>query len=70
MTFVEHYDFRHLPNGCDDLGRTETFDRVLFQVPETARGRSDYIHGLILGEPAWKPSDKQSVEILIGEPLP
>ena len=68
--FVEHYDFRHLPEGHDDLGREEDFSLVSFAVPETASGRFDYVHRKILGAPQWKRTDKQSVEILIGEPLP
>ena len=68
--FIEHYDFRHLPGGHNELGETEVFARVEFAVPETASGRFDYIHEKILGAPGWKHIDKQSVEILIGEPLP
>lgn len=68
--FIEHYDFRHLPAGHDELGRREDFARVIFTVPVTASGRFDYIHEKILGAADWKPIDKQSVEILIGEPLP
>ena len=68
--WIEHYDFRHLPAGQDGSGHTETFARVSFRVPEAAGDRSDYIHGTSLGKPAWTHIDRQSVEILIGEPLP
>ena len=68
--FIEHYDFRHHPAGHDGLGREEDFARLVFNVPETASGIFDYIHEKILGAADWKPIDKQSVEILIGEPLP
>ena len=63
--FIEHYDYRHLPSGHDEIGRVEDFSRVEFEVPEGARSRSDYIHGLTLGQPKWEPTDKQSVEMLI-----
>ena len=57
--FIEHHDFRHRP-----------FAQITFAVPETASGRFDYSQGQILGAPRWKSIDKQSVEILVGEPLP
>ncbi len=66
--FVEHHDFRHLPGGYDDLGRAEAFARVEFSQATTAtlaRGLSP-----TLGRPSWRHIDRESVEILIGEPLP
>ena len=68
--FIEHYDHRHQPKGYTFGGALEDFAQVTFAVPETASGRFDYIHGKILGAAQWKPIDKQSVEILIGEDLP
>ena len=68
--FIEHHDFRHRLGKNDDPGQEETFAQITFAVPETASGRFDYSQGQILGAPRWKPIDKQSVEILIGEPLP
>ena len=68
--FIEHYDHRHLPGGHDDLGHTEDFARVVFEVPEDRQGRFDYVHGTILGKPEWKHTDRESVEQLIDCPLP
>ncbi len=67
--FIEHHDFRHRLRSQDDPSQEETFAQITFAVPETASGRFDYSQGQILGAPRWKPIDKQSVEILIGEPL-
>lgn len=68
--FIEHHDFRHRLGKNDDSGQEETFAQITFAVPETASGRFDYSQGQILGAPRWKSIDKQSVEILVGEPLP
>lgn len=68
--FIEHYDHRHRPAGYTAGDSQEDFARVSFAVPQTASGRFDYLHEKILGAAQWKPIDKQSVEILIGEPLP
>ena len=68
--FIEHHDFRHSLARDDDQSQEETFAQITFAVPETASGRFDYSQGQILGAPRWKSIDKQSVEILIGEPLP
>lgn len=67
---IEHHDRRHQPAGDAAPGQEEGFAQVSFAVPETASGRFDYVHGQILGATRWKHMDKQSVEILIGEPLP
>ena len=68
--FIEHHDFRHRLGSDGDPGREESFAQITFAVPETASGRFDYSQGQILGAPRWKSIDKQSVEILVGEPLP
>ena len=68
--FIEHYDHRRHPGGHDGQGHTEDFARVCFGVPQAQPDRYSYIHGLTLGKPAWKPTDKQSVEMLIDCPLP
>ena len=68
--FIEHHDFRHRPRSQYDPSQEETFAQITFAVPETASGRFDYSQGQILGAPRWKSIDKQSVEILVGEPLP
>ena len=68
--FIEHHDFRHRLGKNDDPGQEETFAQITFAVPETASGRFDYSQGQILGAPRWKSIDKQSVESLVGEPLP
>lgn len=70
VTWIEHYDFRHTPDGHDGSGHEQTFARVRFSIPTEAGAKFDYIHGASLGKPAWKHIDRQSVEILIGEPLP
>ena len=68
--FIEHHDFRYRSGTNDEPGQEETFAQITFAVPETASGRFDYSQGQILGAPRWKSIDKQSVEILVGEPLP
>ena len=65
VVFIEHHDQRHLPGGHDDLGRTEGFSRVVFEVPGDRKGNLDYLHGTTLGKPDWKHTDRQSVEQLI-----
>ena len=70
LTWVEHYDYRHRPGGRSASGkRTESFDRVLFlggARPVPAAGQV----APPLGEPDWQPTDKASVEALLGEALP
>ena len=66
--FVEHYDFRHLPGGCDDLGRSEVFAQVEFSGANAATLARDL--SPTLGRPGWRHTDRQTVEIWIGEPLP
>ena len=70
VTWIEHYDHRHTPSGHDGGGHEQTFARVRFQVPTEAGARFNYIHGTSLGRPAWTHIDRDSVETLIGEPLP
>ena len=68
VTWIEHYEFnakQQIP-----FGRTGSFARVRFEAPTEASARAAYIHGVSLGKPAWTHIDRQSVEILIGEPLP
>ena len=70
VTWIEHYDYRHTPEGHDGSGHEQSFARVTFSVPTTAGERFDFIHGTSLGKPNWKHIDRDSVEILIGETLP
>ncbi len=70
VTWIEHYDYRHLPEGHDGSGHEHCFARVCFSVPMEAGAKFDFIHGTSLGKPGWTHIDQQSVEILIGEPLP
>ncbi len=65
--FIEHYDFRHLPPSHDNLRQTEDFFVVAFSRATAAALAGDLSPSL--GRPSWRPTDKQSVEILIGEPL-
>ena len=52
------------------LGAEETFDLVIFSSYEITE-RAPYLGEmwLCLGEPTWKPLDRHSVEVLIGQPL-
>ena len=69
VTWIEHYDYRHWPQGYDGGGHEQLFARVTFSIPTAVGERSDYIHGTSLGRPNWTHIDRDSVEILIGEPL-
>ena len=67
-TWIKHFVFdteQRIP-----FGRTGEFYRVRFEVPTEASARAAYIHGTSLGHPISTLVDRQTVEILIGEPLP
>ena len=66
--FVEHYDFRHLDGGHDDLGRVETFAQVEFRGAAAATLARDL--SPTLGRPGWRHVDRRTVEVWIGELLP
>ena len=66
--WIEHYDFGHLAGGHDDLGRAEAFARVEFAQATAATLAQDL--SPTLGRPEWRHIDRDSVSILIGEPLP
>ena len=62
--------FEHRPPKGND-GRTETFDLVTFghyEVREIVRAEEE---GPVkeIGPPSWKRLDRESVEVLVGQPL-
>jgi hypothetical protein len=61
--WIEHY-----PKEATD-GHSEPFELVVFSRYEV-KERAPYLLGetrLTVGEPTWKPLDRESVEALIGE---
>jgi hypothetical protein len=65
LVWIEHY-----PAESRRPGAEETFDLVIFSSYEIIES-APYLGEtrLRLGEPTWKPLDRASVEVLIGEPL-
>ena len=65
LVWIEH----HPPETID--GRTETFEIVLFDSYEIGERRAPYLgdRAVEIGSPTWKPLDRPSVEMLIGESL-
>jgi hypothetical protein len=59
--WIEHY-----PKEATD-GRSETFELVVFSSYEV-KERAPYLGEtrLTLGEPVWKPLDREAVESLVG----
>ena len=58
----------HHPKETTASGK-ESFELVLFsdyEVREVARHRGTRLE---IGQPTWKPLDKHSVEVLVGQPL-
>jgi hypothetical protein len=60
--WIEHY-----PKEATD-GTSETFELVVFS-SYTVRGRAPYLGEtrLTIGEPTWKPLDREAVETLVGQ---
>ena len=68
LTWIEHYDYRHREGGKSALGdHPERFDRVFFSGTKLMLLAGKLAPSL--GEPTWRPTDRTSVEELIGEPL-
>lgn len=65
LVWIEH----HPPETT--AGRTETFEMVLFDSYEVRERRAPYLgdRAVEIGSPSWKPLDRASVEMLVGEPL-
>ena len=65
LIWIEH----HPPETID--GRVETFEMVLFDSYEIEELRAPYLgdRAVEIGSPTWKPLDRSSVEMLVGESL-
>ena len=66
LVWIEH----HPPQATGS--HTETFEMVLFDSYEVREARSSYLgdRAVEIGSPMWKPLDRASVEMLVGERLP
>lgn len=63
LVWIEH----HPPETTN--GRVESFEMVLFDSYEVRESRAPYMgdRAVEIGSPTWKPLDRASVEMLVGE---